>query len=110
MQALHHEVREETGLDVEILADERFRHPSVGVVAPPFTILIINDVPDPATGPHTHIDLVYLHLPPGHAPGHFLPRGDQRIPVVPAGEIEAGRTPPEIPALVLAAAGYASRF
>jgi 8-oxo-dGTP pyrophosphatase MutT (NUDIX family) len=60
VQALHHEVREETGLDVEILADERFRHPSVGVVAPPFTILIINDMPDPATGPHTHIDLVYL--------------------------------------------------
>ncbi len=56
-QAAVREVREETGVEVEIVAEERFRHPAVGVVASPFAILVM-PVSDSKVGPHHHIDMV----------------------------------------------------
>jgi 8-oxo-dGTP pyrophosphatase MutT (NUDIX family) len=109
VQALRREVREEVGIDVEILAEERFSHSCVQVVAPPFTILVIDDVHDPVTGPHTHIDLVYVCRPVTHEVvpatdeigGHHWVRLD---------EVTTAPTPSEIPDLVYAAAKYARQF
>jgi 8-oxo-dGTP pyrophosphatase MutT (NUDIX family) len=109
IQALHREVREEVGIDVEILAEDRFNHPAVGVVPPPFTILVIDDVPDPVVGPHTHIDLVYVCRPATH---DVIIQPDEvgGFKWVALTEIALTPTPPEIPDLMLAAAKYASQF
>jgi 8-oxo-dGTP pyrophosphatase MutT (NUDIX family) len=81
VQALRREVREEVGIDVEVLAERRFSHPGVGVVAAPF----IHDVT----------------VQPAEVGGFCW------VPLV---GVAAMPTPPEIPALVLAAASYASQF
>ncbi len=109
VHALLREVREEVGIDVEVFAEERFRHPRVDVIAPPFTILIIDGVPDPAVGPHANIDLVYVCRPitsevtvaPDEVNGYRW---------VPLGDVATASTAPEIPDLVRAAADYAARF
>ena len=109
VQALLREVREEVGIDVEVLAEQRFRHPRVDVVASPFTILIIDGVPDPAVGPHTHIDLVYV-CRPVTSEVTVAPEEVNGFRWVPIGEVATASTPPEIPDLIRAAADYASRF
>ena len=56
------EVREETGLNVELLPSKRaydFAEPAQ--IAPPVTILV-EDVED-ADGPHHHIDFIYFARP-----------------------------------------------
>jgi 8-oxo-dGTP pyrophosphatase MutT (NUDIX family) len=109
IQALRREVREEVGIDVEVLAEQRFSHPGVGVVAPPFAILVIDGVLDPVVGTHAHIDLVYVRRPVTHDVT-VQPAEVGGFRWVPLAEVVAMPTPPEMPALVLAAATYASQF
>jgi len=63
VQAVLREVLEETGLAVEVVStgvDARFDYPRQ--VAPPLTILI-EDIDDPVTGLHQHIDMIYVCRP-----------------------------------------------
>jgi 8-oxo-dGTP diphosphatase len=61
-QAALREVREETGIHAEVIADRKFAHPAVATIPPPFTILEM-DIQDRKVGPHRHIDLVYACRP-----------------------------------------------
>ena len=92
-----------------MLAEDRFSHPRVDVVASPLTILVIEGVPDPAVGRHVHIDLVYVCRPVTDAIT-VAPEEINGFRWVPLGEVEATATPPEIPDPVRAAAQYARRF
>lgn len=53
------EVREETGLNAQIVTGPVFRHPAVISHVPPFTIIEMT-VTDPVNGPHQHIDFAYV--------------------------------------------------
>ena len=108
VQAVRREVREEVGLEVDLVTDDRFSHPAVGIVAPPFTILV-EDIPDPRNGDHQHIDMVYVATPRA---GGGAPNGEHgEYPAarwVPLDEVATLSVPPELPALVEACAHYAS--
>ena len=60
VQAVLREVREETGLRVEVvpMRDDGARFASVDQLEPPRTILV-EDVFDEAVGAHQHIDMIY---------------------------------------------------
>jgi 8-oxo-dGTP diphosphatase len=105
-QAVRREVHEEVGLDIEILAEQRFAHPAVGTVEAPYTILV-EDVDDPEIGPHQHIDHVYVCLPTTTDAGRRVEYdGKYRwVPVTAVGQLD---TPPELPALVQACAAHAA--
>ena len=60
VQAVLREVKEETGLDVQIIPTQTTPEISnLGQVAAPRTILV-EDVYDQKIGPHQHIDLIYF--------------------------------------------------
>jgi 8-oxo-dGTP pyrophosphatase MutT (NUDIX family) len=62
VQAVLREVREETGVEAEVIPttpDFPFQVP--GQIQPPYTILI-EDIPEPGQ-PHQHIDLIYFCRP-----------------------------------------------
>ncbi len=54
------EVREETGLEIELIYEPRFSHPRVREVPLPFAI-IDGKVTDRKIGAHRHVDSVYLY-------------------------------------------------
>jgi 8-oxo-dGTP diphosphatase len=65
VQAVICEVAEETGITCEIVSGAGFSHPAATVLPPPFTICV-QDIPgDATTGPHQHIDMVYVLTPAG---------------------------------------------
>lgn len=105
-QAVLREVTEETGITCQIIAEPRFSHPAVAVLPTPFTICV-QDIPGNAeTGPHQHIDMVYV-LAPGS--GQAIPQleevaGCAWIPLDKVADLD---TPPELPALIEKAAEYA---
>lgn len=64
--AVLREIREETGLEAEVLALSQtypFGYP--GQIAPPYTILL-EDSPEPGD-PHKHMDLIYFCRPANNA-------------------------------------------
>ncbi len=68
VQAVLREVKEETGLDVQIIPTQQTPHISnLDQVPPPRTILI-EDVHDQKVGKHQHIDLIYFTHTPGPRP------------------------------------------
>lgn len=65
VQAVLREVLEETGLFVEVLpSDLPFQLKYPIQIFPPETILV-EDIQDPVTGPHQHIDMIYFCRPLG---------------------------------------------
>jgi 8-oxo-dGTP pyrophosphatase MutT (NUDIX family) len=65
VQAVLREIKEETGLSVEIVGSA----PDLGLaypeqVAPPYTIMV-EDIDDPVDGFHQHIDMIYFCRPLG---------------------------------------------
>jgi 8-oxo-dGTP diphosphatase len=68
VQAVLREVREETGVEAEVVpTGPRFDLAYPTQVAPPFTIMV-EDIHDPVAGYHQHIDMIYfcrLAGPPG---------------------------------------------
>lgn len=105
-QALRREIREETGLEIEIIREPRHQHPAITMLPPPFTIAV-EDIPDQRTGPHQHIDMVYVC--------HAL----NRDVVIQPAELSAYRwvwpedvasydMPPQLPGVISEAFGYAS--
>ena len=62
VQAVLREVREETGVEAEVIPTAPdFPFPTPGQIQPPYTILI-EDIPAPEE-PHQHIDLIYFCRP-----------------------------------------------
>jgi 8-oxo-dGTP diphosphatase len=104
VQAMRREIREEVGLEVDILGRPPFEHPAVGTVAPPFTIMV-EDVTDRTVGPHQHIDMIYVCRP---RPGATVDdgaeyAGAQQARWVPIDDVADLDTAPELPDLVAAA-------
>ena len=65
VQAVVREVREETGLKVEVVSTAyvlKLEYPTQ--VSPPFTIMV-EDIDDPDQGYHQHIDMIYMCRPVG---------------------------------------------
>lgn len=109
VQAVRREVHEEVGLDIEILSEQRFAHPAVDALEAPFTILVEN-VNDRTIGHHQHIDLVYVCRPAANATAPAGAEYDGKSRWIPIANINQLDTPPELPDLVKASAGYAAAF
>ncbi len=65
VQAVLREIKEESGLDAEIVGsapDLELAYPEQ--VAPPYTIMV-EDIDDPVDGFHQHIDMIYFCRPVG---------------------------------------------
>lgn len=107
VQAVLREVREETGLECEIVSPVPFAHDAVQVLPPPFTILV-EDVPE---GGETvqHIDCIYV-LRPVSDPAAVTAREEEVTSVrwVPVSEVDDLYTAPEVPALIRAGAASAA--
>ena len=103
-EAAVREVAEETGIRARVLGEAGFAHPAVvGHVAP--WAIIEMEVTDSKVGTHRHIDFVYVCRAVGGAltaqleevaDARWVPIADLGLP-----------TPPELPALVAQAAGWA---
>lgn len=79
VQAMHREVKEETGLNVRIIqAMELPELSELEQIAPPYTVMI-EDVFDQQFGEHQHIDFTYLTTPV------TLPNAGADLPAVPEG-------------------------
>ncbi|MFB9833947.1 NUDIX hydrolase [Actinoallomurus acaciae] len=105
-QAAIREVREEVGLEIELIAERRFSHPKIEEVLLPFTIM---DVPvrDRKIGPHRHLDAVYAARP--LTTNIALDTAEaHRYRWVPVDDVALLPVPAELPGLVTAVAGYAA--
>jgi len=105
-QAVVREVAEETGITCQIISETRFSHPAVTALPSPFTICV-QDIPgDARTGPHQHIDMVYVLTPAGGTATPQLEEvaGCAWVPLAKVADLD---TPPELPALIEKAAQYA---
>lgn len=107
-EALRREVREEVGLEVDIVSAACPSFPGVTVVAAPWTIHVEDIAGHPSGGPHQHIDCIYVCTPAGGQPVSSA-EYDGRSRWVPIGDVASVRTPPELPGLVEAAASFAAR-
>ncbi len=109
VQAVLREVREETGLDCEIIAPAVFAHEAVQVLPAPFTILI-EDVPERGDMVQ-HIDCIYV-LRPASDPAAITGQEEEVTGVrwVPIAEVSDLATPPELAALIQAAAHHATEL
>ncbi|GAA0955946.1 NUDIX domain-containing protein [Actinocorallia libanotica] len=103
--AVLREIREETGLDVELLYRPCFSHPKVAEVPRPFMVMDIG-VRDKQIGRHRHIDAVYLARP--LAGEVVLNHESSGYLWVPVDEVAALAVPEELPDLITAAAAYAA--
>ena len=65
MQAVLREIREETGVDAQVVpTGESFELTYPEQVHPPLTIMV-EDIHDPVVGCHQHIDMIYVCRPLG---------------------------------------------
>jgi 8-oxo-dGTP pyrophosphatase MutT (NUDIX family) len=104
-QAALREVREEVGLEIELITERRFSHPKIEEVLLPFTIM---DVPvqDKKIGSHRHLDAVYaarplttdITLDAAEAHGYRW---------VPVNDVASLPMPAELPDLITAVTKYA---
>lgn len=106
-QAARREVREETGIDTEIIGEGIFTHPAVASHAPPFAIIEM-DVADSKVGAHRHIDFVYvLRAVTGQITAQLDEVGGVTwVPVAGLADLD---TPTELPALIEHAALWATQ-
>lgn len=104
-QAAQREVREETGVDTQVVCDPLFTHSAVTTHAAPYTIIEM-DVTDTKVGLHRHIDLVYvLRATSSELAAQLDEVGAARW--VPLAEVASLDTPAELSALVADAAQWA---
>lgn len=104
-QAVIREVREEAGLEIELITEPRYSHPKINEVPLPFTIM---DVPvrDEKIGPHRHLDAVYAARPVTAQITLNHEAGGYRW--VPIADVASLPVPDELPDLITAVAGYAA--
>jgi 8-oxo-dGTP diphosphatase len=108
VQAVLREVREETGLECEILAPVTFAHDAIQVLPAPLTILV-EDLSEGGVMVQ-HIDCIYV-LRPARDPLTLRPQANEvtAIKWVPVGQVADLSTPPELPALISTAAALAAQ-
>jgi|TARA_B110000263_G_C15237745_1_gene477834 8-oxo-dGTP pyrophosphatase MutT (NUDIX family) len=63
VDAVLREVKEETGLDVELIFDKTTVSFSYPLHIPTPEIILLEDIQDPETGFHQHIDFIYFCIP-----------------------------------------------
>jgi 8-oxo-dGTP diphosphatase len=97
-QAAVREVREEAGIDVEIIREDRFRHPAVGTVPSPFAIITM-PVTDREVGAHHHIDMLYVCRALSNEVTH-QPEEVGGCTWVAVADVARLATPPELPTLI----------
>jgi 8-oxo-dGTP diphosphatase len=103
--AVLREVREETGLEIELIYERRFSHPEINEVPTPFTIKDVS-VRDQRIGRHRHVDSVYVARPV--TTKVVLNHESSRHVWVPVSEVASFPVPDELPDLIAAAADYAA--
>ena len=104
-QAAQREVLEETGIRTRVVTDRLFTHPAVTTHAAPYTIIEM-DVTDAEVGAHRHIDLVYvLRATSGHLAAQLAEVAE--VQWVSFADLPTLDTPPELPALAVAARDWA---
>lgn len=101
VEATIREVREETGVHVEIVHDQTFAHPAARVLPSPFVILEI-DMKDVDLEVHHHVEMIYVCRP---LHGSLRPQLSEVSACrwFSTSELARLATPPELPALVDAA-------
>lgn len=98
------EVREETGLEIELICESPFSHPKIRAIPRPFAI-IEGEVTDRKIGVHLHVDSVYVARPlTATVTLNYEATGYRWVPVA---EVASLPVPAELPALIAAAARYA---
>lgn len=106
-QAAVREVREETGIIIDLITDLPFTHPGVAIHPAPLLVLEAT-ARDPQAGDHRHIDFLYVGRPTGGVRNAQLAEvGEVRW--VPLHEVAALRVPVELPGLLQHAAAWADR-
>lgn len=107
-EAALREVREETGIEAEIIGPVPFSHPTVRSVPAPFAIIEM-PVSDTRIGDHHHIDFVYVCRPvSGEINAQLAEVGDARwTPIAELTEIDAVA---DLADLVAEAALWSSRW
>jgi 8-oxo-dGTP diphosphatase len=106
-QAAAREVREETGIIIDLITDRPFTHLAVAVHPAPLIVLEAT-ARDPQAGDHRHIDFLYVGRPAG---GLLNPQLDEvgEVRWVPLHEVAALPVPVELPELLQHAAAWADR-
>ena len=106
VEAALREVREETGIQAEIIGPRMFHHQAVRTIPTPFTIIEMA-IDDREVGPHRHIDFVYVCQSDG---SDVVARVEEvaRVEWFPIDSLTSLRTPKELPELVTYAARWAS--
>lgn len=93
-------VREELGIEVEILGGASFAHPAVRAVPTPFAIIEVQR-PD-----HQHVDHIYVCCPQTVEP-RTSPEDVDGCRWIPLADLDTLELPPELPSLIRAGAAYA---
>jgi 8-oxo-dGTP pyrophosphatase MutT (NUDIX family) len=104
-EAAVREVLEETGIKTIVVGEPAFTHPAVVSRPAPWAIIEM-DVRDAKVGEHRHIDFVYVcRAVGGDLNAQLEEVGNARW--VPVAEVADLPVPPELPALIAAAARWA---
>ncbi|MGI5232542.1 NUDIX domain-containing protein [Actinoallomurus sp. CA-142502] len=100
------EVREEVGLEIELITERRFSHPKIEEVLLPFALIDVQ-VRDKKIGLHRHVDAVYAPRPltTNVVLDAVEAHGYRRVPVA---DVALLPTPAELPDLITAVAKYAA--
>lgn len=106
-QAALREIHEETGIHAVVIDEPVFTHPAVQSHAAPWAIIEM-DVHDSKVGAHKHIDFVYVCRASG---GNLAAKSEEvgGARWVPVADVSSLDTPADLPALVSAAARWASQ-
>lgn len=117
--AVLREVREETGLAVDVLPGSApFAYAAPPQLPPPETIMVEDIADHPRDGPHQHIDLIYFTTPraggrpdPDPPGWRWVPAADLRAnrPISPANDAPAQHIPEDVRTLGLASIERARR-
>jgi 8-oxo-dGTP diphosphatase len=105
-QSAVREVREETGIDIEIVTEARFHHSAVASHPTPFAVIEM-PVTDAKVGEHRHIDMVYVCRALTTELAH-QPTEVSGCAWVPVDGVVKLNTPPELPSLIAEAAKHLS--
>ncbi|MDG4814247.1 NUDIX domain-containing protein [Micromonospora sp. WMMD956] len=104
VDGLRREIREELGIEIDLLRQPLIQHESVKVLPAPFLMLAFNAGLPPQT--RRQVDMVYICRPVGGTP--VIEPGElSEYAWVPVDEVATLDVPPELPAVIQAAASHA---
>jgi XTP/dITP diphosphohydrolase len=107
-EAVIREVREETGIEAEIIAGPVPSYPPVLTHPVPFAVIEARAA-DPVNGDHQHIDALYVCRAPSDLTGQVDQREVTSAMWASPDQMRGPRVPPELPAIAEAAIAWAAR-